>query len=139
MEFVKKLKPFDYCIILILIIGFIIGCLTFSGLRQTSSKQIDKTTKVEMEIYLRGVAVTSNEPVFKADDETFITIRNVPYTKLKINAVSFDRRKQVISANNPNGFLVVEDVSVRLHVDFREEVPEIMRVDFFIFWEIRSL
>ena len=125
MEFVKKLKPFDYFIILILIIGFIIGCLTFSGLRQTSSKQIDKTTKVEMEIYLRGVAVTSDEPVFKVDDETFITIRNVPYTKLKIDEVQYSKRKAMISsAISKKGYILADDETMPYTFDYIVKISD---------------
>ena len=74
MNIFKKLKPFDYLIIVILLIGIIVGCLTITKKRQTSSNQIETTTNIEMEIYLRGVNVTSEEPMFNAGDETFITI-----------------------------------------------------------------
>ena len=93
MNLIKKLRPFDYLIIGIIFIGLIVGFLTFSGKRATSSNQIEATTDIEMEIYLRGVSLTGEDQLFRAGDETFITIRNVPYTKLKIKDVKFDKRK----------------------------------------------
>ena len=114
----KKLKMSDYVIIGLIFIGLIIGGFIMlkhkkiSGLPET----VDK--KVYFQVMIRGVSITDTELPFKNGDEAFISIRNVPYTKLKINAVSFDRRKQVISANNQNGFLVVEDVSVPFLYDF---------------------
>ena len=90
MNFLKKIKPFDYLIILIILIALLVGFLTFSGKRATSSNQIEATTNIEMEIYIRGVTLTSNKPLFEVGDETFITIRNVPYTKLKITDMSWD-------------------------------------------------
>ena len=35
MDFIKKLKPFDYLIVGILLIGLIVGFLTFNGKRAT--------------------------------------------------------------------------------------------------------
>ena len=119
MDFLKRLKPFDYLIILIIIIGFIVGGLTFLNKRQTSSKQIETTTSIEMEVYLRGVNNTSNEPIFNKNDETFITIRNVPYTKLKIKDVKFDKRKIVIPAFNPKKpYIIVNDESSPFQYDY---------------------
>ena len=125
MEIIKKLKPFDYFVIIILIIGFIIGCLTFCGLRKTSSKQIDKTTQVELEIYLRGVTVTSDEPIFLPDEETFITIRNVPYTKLKIDEVQCTKRKLIVpSSVSKRGFILVNDETMPYTYDYLVTVSD---------------
>ena len=65
MEFIKKIRPFDYLIIAIVVLCLVIGFLTFSGKRATSSNQNETTTNIELEVYLRGVAVTSDEPLFK--------------------------------------------------------------------------
>ncbi|MBR6162675.1 DUF4330 domain-containing protein [bacterium] len=114
----KKLQISDYVIIGLIVIGLLVGGFIMlkhkkiSGLPET----VDK--KVYFQVMIRGVSITDNELPFKDGDEAFISIRNVPYTKLKITSVSFDRRKEVISANNQNGFLIVEDVSVPFLFDF---------------------
>ena len=118
MEFVKKIRPFDYLIIAILIVALIVGYLTFTKKRTTSSNQIEASVNIELEIYLRGVASTSNEPLFVKDDETFITIRNVPYTKLKVVNVVGQPRMAVFPAKNEKGYTFAEDVSMPNLFDF---------------------
>ena len=129
MEFIKKLKPFDYLVIAIVMVCMVVGGLTFLGKRATSSNQIETTTDIELEIYLRGVAVTSNEPLFKKDEETFITIRNVPYTKLKIKDVKFDKRKTIVPALNSNKpYLVVNDDSAPYQYDYLVKVVDTAKI-----------
>lgn len=125
MKFLRKIKPFDYIIIGIVILIIIIGSLTFSGKRATSSNQIEASTNIELEIYLRGVTSTANEPVFKAGDETFITIRNVPYTKLKVKEVKFDKRKVILPAINSNKpYIVVNDETLPYQYDYLVKVVD---------------
>ncbi len=125
MQFLKKLRPFDYLVIAIVFIIFIVGILTFTGKRATSSNQIETTTNVELEIYLRGVNVTSDEPVFKKGEETFITIRNVPYTKLKIKDVKFNKRKAIIpTINSKKPYIVVDDDTAPFQYDFLVKVND---------------
>ena len=76
MSFLKKIRPFDYLIIILLVVALVVGYLTFTKKRATSSNQIEATTNIELEIYLRGVATTSDEPLFVKGDETFIEINN---------------------------------------------------------------
>ncbi len=119
MNILKRIKPFDYLIIFIIIFALIIGFLTFTKKRATSSNQIEANVNIELEIYLRGVATTSNEPLFKAGDETFITIRNVPYTKLKIKDVKFDKRKIMLPSLNPKKpYILTNDESSPYHYDY---------------------
>lgn len=125
MEFLKKIRPFDYLIIAIVLIALVVGFLTFSGKRATSSNQIETTTNIELEIYLRGVAITSDEPLFKKDDETFITIRNVPYTKLKIKEVKFDKRKVMLPSINPKKpYITVNDDTAPYQYDYLVKVVD---------------
>lgn len=129
MEFIKKLRPFDYLIIAIIIIALIAGVLTFSGKRATSSNQIEATVGVEVEVYLRGVTVTSSEPLFKKGDETFITIRNVPYTKLKIKDVKFDKRKAIIPSINPKKpYILVNDETAPNQYDYVVNVVDSAKI-----------
>lgn len=125
MNFIKKLRPFDYLIILIVIMALIVGLLTVTKKRTTSSNQIEASTNIELEIYLRGVASTSNEPLFKIDDETFITIRNVPYTKLKIKDVKYDKRKIMLpSFNSKKPYVLVNDDSAPFQYDYLVKVSD---------------
>ncbi len=119
MQFLKKLRPFDYLVIAIIFVIIIVGLLTYTGKRATSSNQIETTTNVELEVYLRGVNVTSDEPVFKKGEETFITIRNVPYTKLTIKDVKFDKRKAIIPTINPKKpYIVIDDDTAPYQYDY---------------------
>lgn len=119
MEFLKKIRPFDYIVIAIILLCLIVGFLTFSGKRTTSSNQIEATTNIEMEIYLRGVALTSSEQIFNKNDETFITIRNVPYTKLKIKDVKFNKKKIMIPTfNSKKPYDLVNDETAPYHYDY---------------------
>ncbi len=125
MDFLKKLKPFDYLIILIIIIALIVGYLTFTKKRATSSNQIEASTKVEIEVYLRGVTTTNSEELFKKDDETFITIRNVPYTKLKIKDVKSEKRKIMLPSLNPQKpYLLVNDETAPYQYDYLIKVVD---------------
>ena len=129
MDFIKKLKPFDYLIVGILLIGLIVGFLTLNGKRATSSNQIETTCDIEMEIYLRGVSLTAKEQLFKAGDETFITIRNVPYTKLKIKDVKFDKRKIMLpSLNSKKPYIVVNDESTPFQYDYLVKIVDSAKI-----------
>ncbi|MBR1977840.1 DUF4330 domain-containing protein [bacterium] len=119
IEILKKLRPLDMAIIAIVIIGLFIGALTVFGKRQTADKQIEANVRVEISVFFRGVTLTSSNSPFVVGEETFITIRNVPYTKLKIVSVSNDRKKTVVPTMSPKQqFVVVDDVSAPFQFDF---------------------
>ena len=122
-KMLKKLRPLDIIIILIVLIALIVGAVTFAGKRATSSNQIEASTKVDIEVYFRGVVVTSNNSPFETGDETFITIRNVPYTKLKITNVKFGRNK-VMMPTSTGGYKVVDDVTSPFNYDFLVTVED---------------
>lgn len=117
MDFIKKAKPFDVLIVALIIIALLVFGITRAGKRATSSKQIEAETKVDIEVFFRGVVITSKNSPFKEGEETFITIRNVPYTKLKIKNTSFERRKIMLPANG-NKYQIVEDVTAPFNYDF---------------------
>ena len=116
MKFIQKLRPFDLIIIGIVIVALIVGVLTFTGKRMTASKQSNTEIEVQIEAMFRNVIMTSSNVIFQEGDKTFITIRNVPYTKLKIDKVSYDRKKIVV----PNGttYKVIDDVGAPFQYDF---------------------
>ena len=125
MNFLKKLRPFDYLIIVIIIFALIVGFLTIKGKRSTSSNQIEASVQIELEIFLRGVTTTDTEPLFEKDGETFITIRNVPYTKLKIKDVKFDKKKVLIPVlNSKKPYIVVDDETASYQYDYLVKIVD---------------
>lgn len=119
MEFLKRLRTFDLIILSVIIIALLVGFLTMFGKRATSSNQIETTTDIEIEVFLRSVTISASNNIFEAGDETFITIRNVPYTKLKIKDVKYDRKKAIVPTFNANKpFSVVDDVTAPYQYDF---------------------
>ena len=74
----KKINIVDIIILLGVIIALAVGVYTMKHFRQTADKQIEATSNITFEIFLRGVTVTGDEFPIKVNDKTFITIRNVP-------------------------------------------------------------
>ena len=70
-----------------------VGLFTVKHFRQTADKQIEATSPVTFQVFLRGVTVTGEEFPIKVNDKTFITIRNVPYTELTVTEVTSQPRK----------------------------------------------
>lgn len=107
-----KIKLIDVLILLAVVAALVVGFLTYNHFRQTADKQIEKTAKIAFQVFLRGVTITSGTSPIKSGDTTFISIRNVPYTDLKIVDVKIDTKKLVMP--NPAGkppFILVEDYS----------------------------
>lgn len=117
MDFIKRIRPFDIIVAVLVIIALFVCIITQTGKRATSSKQVEAETKVEIEVYFRGVVITSKNSPFKEGEETFITIRNVPYTKLKIKNTSFERKK-IMLPSTTSKFQVVEDITSPFNYDF---------------------
>ncbi len=128
MSFIKKVKVFDLIIVALILLIALTAILTFTGKRQTSSKQIEATFPVRIEAIFTGVTITSENSIFKVGDETFITIRNVPYTKLKIEKVNFERKKVAIPANNPQHHVIVDDPSCPFQWDFLVTVSDVAKM-----------
>lgn len=108
----KKIGIIDVVILVIIIATLVVGFLTYQHFRQTADKQVESTQKIGFQVFLRGVTITSGVNPIKPGDETFISIRNVPYTSLKVVDVKADAKK--ILMPNPNrvpAFIVVDDYS----------------------------
>ena len=89
----KKLSPIDLIIVFAVVIALIVGVLTAKNFRQTADKQIEATSNITFQVFLRGVTFTGEDFPVKVNDKTFITIRNVPYTELDvINVISQPRK-----------------------------------------------
>ena len=83
----RKISFVDFIIIIGVVIALLVGIVTAKKFRQTADKQIEATSQVTFQVFLRGVTVTGDGfPVVK-NDKTFITIRNVPYTELLVISI----------------------------------------------------
>lgn len=108
----KKIGIIDVLIILAVLAALVVGFFTYQHFRQTGDKQIEKTAKIAFQVFLRGVTITSGVSPISPGDKTFISIRNVPYTDLKVVDVKIDTKKIVMP--NPDKkppFILVEDFS----------------------------
>lgn len=115
----KKLRVFDYVIIFAVTIVLIIGALAYLGKNKFSKSPIEATKKVAFQVMLRSVSITDEKIPFATGEEAFITIRNVPYTKLQIIDVAFQPKKTVIPVNNSKQpFIVMDDYSLPYQFDF---------------------
>lgn len=108
----KKVRIIDVIIILGVIAALVVGFFTYKHFRQTADKQVEKSSKIAFQVFLRGVTITGPMNPIQVGDDTFISIRNVPYTNLKVVDVKTDTKKIVVP--NPKGnpaFLLLEDYS----------------------------
>ncbi len=104
----KKFSLVDLVIIGGVIIALLVGIYTAKHFRQTADKQIEATSPITFQVFLRGVTVTGEEFPVKKDAKTFITIRNVPYTELTVVDVNSQPRKTL----SPSGrYTLVNDPS----------------------------
>ena len=111
LDLLKKIRPVDFIIIAGVLIALIVGFFTFANFRQTAEKQIEATSKIRFQVYIRSVTLTGDEFPIHKGAQTFISIRNVPYSDLDIVDVQFDRKKIVLPTFNSKKVVVVEDVS----------------------------
>ena len=89
----KKISIVDLIIVTGVIIALAVGVYTAKHFRQTADKQIEATSSITFQVFLRGVTVTGEAFPIVNNDKTFITIRNVPYTELKVTDVKSEPRK----------------------------------------------
>ena len=111
VDLFKKIRIVDLIIIVGVILALIVGFLTYTKVRQTADKQIEATSKIRFEVFIRSVTLTSEDIPIKRNEKTFISIRNVPYSNLDIVDVMADRKKMVLPTFNSKKVVVIEDVS----------------------------
>ena len=105
-----KFNIVDIIIIVGVVIALFVGVFTVKHFRQTADKQIEATSEITFQVFLRGVTVTGEEFPIKAGEKTFITIRNVPYTELKVVDVNSSARQIAVpSAKAENQYILVKD------------------------------
>ena len=97
----KKFSFVDFIIIVGVIIALMVGVCTAKHFRQTADKQIEATSAISFQVFLRGVTVTGEEFPINTNSKTFLTIRNVPYTELEVVNVNCQPRK-TFSPNSKN-------------------------------------
>lgn len=108
----KKIRIVDAAIVLAILLVLVVGFLTFKNIRSTASKQVVSTSQIAFQVFLRGVTMTGKTNPIKVGDKTFISIRNVPYTDLKIVDVKADTKKVVMpSPRTRQPFVLVDDYS----------------------------
>ena len=81
-----------FSVILVVVIGFLFVKL---GAHNPLGKISRGTSQVEFTVTTRAYDITSKEELMKAGDTTFITIRNVPYTKLEIKEVKKEHSQEM--------------------------------------------
>ncbi len=94
----KNFNIVDIIIVLGVVAALIVGVLTMKHFRQTADKQIEATSAITFQVFLRGVTVTGDEFPIKSNGKTFITIRNVPYTELNVLKVTSQPRQTAIAS-----------------------------------------
>lgn len=105
-----KFNIVDIVIVLGVVIALVVGVATTKHFRQTADKQIEATSPITFQVFLRGVTVTGDEFPIKADDKTFITIRNVPYTELNVVKVTSQARQTIIASSKAKEqYILVKD------------------------------
>lgn len=114
----KELKKVDYVIIGFICLLLLVTGLVFVGKNKFSKSPVEAEKKVAFQVFFRGITITNPVSPFQVNDDSFITIRNVPYTKLKIVDVKFDKRKIMLPANNKQKYIVVDDVTSPFQYDF---------------------
>ena len=102
----KKISFVDVIIILGVIIALFVAICTAKHFRQTADKQIEATSPITFQVFLRGVTITREDFPIKSNEKTFITIRNVPYTELGVVNVSSQPRR-TFSPNSKNKEIVL--------------------------------
>ena len=107
---IKDLKPLDYIIIAAVIAVLVIGLLVAAGKNKFSKSPVEDTKKIAFQVMLKSVSITDNVIPFKIGEEAFITIRNVPYTKLQIVDAKYSPKKIMLpTGNQQEPFVMAED------------------------------
>lgn len=109
----KKISIIDLIIITGVVIALFVGFITAKHFRQTADKQIEATSPISFQVFLRGVTVTGESFPIKKGERTFITIRNVPYTQLDIIDVNSQPRKTFSPISK--GVLVIDPAQPALY------------------------
>lgn len=115
----KNLKGADWAIIIGVLVIIAVAIAVFTGGNKFISKSpVLEEKDVQFSVFFRGITITDTKSPFLPNEDTFITIRNVPYTKLKITNVMGDRRKMLLETDKMGNYQPVEDISQPAVYDF---------------------
>ena len=125
-----KLKPVDVIIIIGIIIALIVGFITLKNFRQTADKQIEATSQIAFDVFIRGVTYTGEDLPIKTGQKTFISIRNVPYSDLEITSVKAERRKTLLPRLSTSGksFQEVDDPALNYLYDIKISLSDTAKI-----------
>ena len=116
----ENLKKTDWVIIGCGIVILVILAITALGANKYLSKSpVLEEKEIAFTVFFRGVTITDSVSPFIIGENTFITIRNVPYTKLQITDVKFDRRKTFLAPDSKGDVKFVDDISTPALFDFQ--------------------
>lgn len=107
----KNKRIVDIIIVIGLILALFVGVTTAKHMRSTASKQVEATSNIEFDVFLRSVTLSASECPVKAGEKTFISIRNVPYSDLDVVSVKFVPKHIVLPSKSPKGYISVKDES----------------------------
>ena len=100
----------------VLAVLLILGVILFCGKKKISKTPVISENTVVFQVLFRGVTLTSDKPIFRPMDDSFITIRNVPHKKVTIlNATHAP--KMMIIPNGRGGEKVVRDITTPFMYD----------------------
>ena len=112
MNIFKKLRLTDY---LIIIAVLVFGAVLFFGIykkKNFANLPVEKEVKIQFDVFFRGITLSTPENPFKVGEDAFITIRNVPYTKLKIVDMDGQARMTYKKKKNGQGAMPAVDISM---------------------------
>ncbi len=113
------MKKIDYLIIFVCIVGVLVLALVLGGKNnKLSATPVESTQKIQFTVAIKGATISQDTELLKQDENVFLTIRNVPYKELKVVSFQKSKKQVVIAAQNPNGYLVVDDVASPNQYDY---------------------
>jgi len=105
-----KINIIDFAVVAVIVLAILGVVLVKAGKHVTSAGIIKETGTVEFDVVMRGQKLSKDEDLFTKGDKTFITIRNVPYTSLKIVDCIREPWKTIIpDPKNPSQAIAVTD------------------------------
>ena len=114
----KNFKKTDWIIVIAICLIIIVVIAVYFGFNKKLYKTPILAEKdIQFSVFFRGITITDTVSPFKVNENAFITIRNLPYKKLEITDVKFDRRKSLIEVK-PGKYDVVDSIENPCLYDF---------------------
>ncbi len=113
-----RLRKVDIIIILSVILILFIGMLIGLKLNKFSKSPVKGDVKIALQVFIRNAVLTQAKNPIVKNSESYVTIRNVPYSKLKVLDSIAIRKSIVIpvpSQGKPAS--AVDDISLPFQYD----------------------